>query len=976
MNIWVRRSLEATLLAAGFVVVGGGIANAAEPAHETPQPAQLGRILPGLPDPTGVLGTLTTPVQPVQPVQPAPGRPAQAQEQQPPARQEAAPSSRETARHAEPARPIDAGVTVPIDAADNVVGTPVGQYDLPGHSGELSTRVVTDAVQDAAAPALTAGAPVLAAARPATGAANEVAATVTAAGRQDDELPYTPFTRPDRTTSGPAGDDPFLGNRLNADLVVPVQITGNAFAAGGPATVEGADHSQSYDASQDVTTGGAGVPLAGNVVDADWAVPVQLANNAVGWGGSATTVDGNADQEVTTGGDDVTDGREGFGSGNVVTGQWATPVQVTGNAVSWGGTADVVDSTASTTAQSGGGVDTAGSESFGSGNVGAVPLGLPVELNGNAPAWGGRSDAVSNTTADVTAGDTLPGNRGRATYVQTDGDSALLGGNVVQPQGSLVANAASIAAALGGFATTGGATAPDGGDPIADALSLATRLGGGALGGSSMHTVWPLPTQRKATSSSTTNNVTSGGYTTTSGRNGAGSGNVADAPAAVPAEVFAVGGNLGFQSHAAMDNATTTTAGGKTFTNGNGSALSGNTASSPLAGTAEAFGAGAAVAGNGSGTATETKNVKSGGYNGTLGDDSLGSGNVASIPASVPGEVFGVGGAVAGQGAGTASETKLVKAGDDGNTVDDNGTVSSNLAAVPVALPAQVFGIGGAAIGHGSGIADADTTAIAGHDYNTSGMLGTVAGNIAQAPVALPAQVHGLGAAGIGTGEGSSTNLSDATAGGTNTASGSGGAVAGNVVNAPFAGTAGVFSLAANAVGESAGTAANDVTSVAGGDTTTAGEDGQISGNVVSASGVPVAQAFDSAASALSGAVAGGDSTTSATSGGDITTAGADGALAGQIVDVPASGIAQGLGDTASVLGVAQAGTTNTVTGSSGGDAVSDVGALQVPVDATAQVLDLEAGVLGEAMSLVHGNDVDVTAGPSTQLIDLPLDLS
>lgn len=33
MNTWVRRSLEASIVAAGFVVIGAGVANAAEPAH-------------------------------------------------------------------------------------------------------------------------------------------------------------------------------------------------------------------------------------------------------------------------------------------------------------------------------------------------------------------------------------------------------------------------------------------------------------------------------------------------------------------------------------------------------------------------------------------------------------------------------------------------------------------------------------------------------------------------------------------------------------------------------------------------------------------------------------------------------------------------------------------------------------------------------------------------------------------------------
>lgn len=55
MNTWVRRSLEASIVAAGFVVLGAGVANAAEPAHAAglPKTDQVAQTA------TGLVGTVT-----------------------------------------------------------------------------------------------------------------------------------------------------------------------------------------------------------------------------------------------------------------------------------------------------------------------------------------------------------------------------------------------------------------------------------------------------------------------------------------------------------------------------------------------------------------------------------------------------------------------------------------------------------------------------------------------------------------------------------------------------------------------------------------------------------------------------------------------------------------------------------------------------------------------------------------------------
>src|SRR5206468_11667852 len=76
----------------------------------------------------------------------------------------------------------------------------------------------------------------------------------------------------------------------------------------------------------------------------------------------------------------------------------------------------------------------------------------------------------------------------------------------------------------------------------------------------------------------------SGGTTSTSGENAAGSGNIADAPVALPVEAFCVGGTWIGNAHASgCDTNTEAEAGSGTYTSGNGSFLGGNTASAPPA---------------------------------------------------------------------------------------------------------------------------------------------------------------------------------------------------------------------------------------------------------------------------------------------------------------------------------------------------------------------------------------------------------
>ncbi|KAA9166671.1 hypothetical protein FPZ12_000130 [Amycolatopsis acidicola] len=851
-----------------------------------------------------------------------------------------------------PAGPVDLHASVPIDISKNALGTLGKQVNLPEVHKEISTKPVTDVVNKALAPVSNSGAAKAAApvTKAANGAVSKAAAPASqavsgavskaqaAAGKRTDQ---PKAAAPSIESTG----DPFMGNKVVGNVAVPIQITGNAIGVLGDAAVD-SDDTQTYEHNTDVDTSGASGGLAGNAVNLDWALPIQISGNAGAVGGSGKT-SGSATQSAATTGETTTDGNNGALAGNVVAPQGATPLQVSGNAIGWFLGHAETDFNGSSDATSGGSILTDGSQGAGSGNVAGVPVALPAKVSNNAVTWGGDADSAGGSTADATAGGTRPGSiRETPTYIETHGDDAFLGGNVAQPQPAVPATVVGNAASFVGKSVAG------------SGFDRASTIIG--------------------------SNATSGGFTSTAGRDAALSGNIADAPVAIPAEVFCDGAAaIGSSAAGGCENTVDATAGqGGTYTNGNGGVVSGNSASAQPAGTAEVFGSAASAAGLASGSATEDKNVTAGGYNGSQGNDSAGSGNVAQVPVAVPAEVLGVAGAAAGQSGGTASETKDVTAGGGGNTQDDNGAGSANLIAAPVSVPAQVFGIGAAAAGQAIGEACTDTTSTAGDDLNANGKKGFLAGNLGDVPVSLPTQVHGIGGALGGIGRGASQNLTDSTAGGNATANGEGGSVAGNIVQAPTAGAATVDGLGAVLGGLASGESTNDVASTAGGDAETNGDGGSIAGDVVSAQLLPVAQVFGDAASL--GGVADGESLndTAVTSGGDITTSGVGGALAGDIFDAPVEAVAQVFGVAASLGGVAHAVADNTTTATDAGtdttagstNSLSGV-AKQIPVGALVQVYDIPAGLLATVTSDTV-NDTEATVADHQPQFDLPVTLS
>jgi len=859
-----------------------------------------------------------------------------------------------------PASPLDGSVTAPVKIDNNALGTPFGQKNLPGVNNEIKVSIadltrsvpmadpatataapVAGKVQEAAAPV---AAKVQDSVAPLTGQARDQAAPLAATTKPvTDKLAALPMG--DKLPAVPAVDkvnvpgvdalsgNPAEGNRINADLVVPIDVSGNAIALLGKAETTN-DSSQSYGHSNDVDTTGTGGFISGNVVDLDWALPVQITNNAIAGVGKASA-EGTNSQEAWATGDIVTDGAHSVLGGNVVAPQFATPVQLDGNAVAGAGKADAT-SQAQTSAESGGTILTSGADSAGGGNAVPVPVAVPVKANGNAIMGLGKAVAVADSSVDATAGATRTGMYGVPTYVETNGDPALLAGNVAQP-------AASGTAALCGNATGAGGAA----DATCDTAS----------------------------------ETTAGGTSRSTGEGSVGSGSIAAAPVALPANGY--GNAVPVAGNATTDatNTADSTAGGDSYTRGQDSVASGTTANAPVAAPAEVFANAAAGAGDATAAAANDTTATAGGNTGTTGDNSAGGGNMVTAPVTTAGEVFGNTAAGAGGADATASETKTVTAGGGSNTADDDGLGSSNLVTTPVATAAQAFGNSAGAVAFTDAKAKTDDKFSAGGDNKATGTGGLLSGNIGQVPVSAPGQVFGTGASGLAKGEQTAINETDMSAGGDAMSDGANGAGSGNVVTAPIAGAAQGYGESAAALGLNDSLAGSATETEAGGDTETDGTAGLISGNVASPQAMPLAQSF----AAVASGVGGGNSSvatneTDAESGGDIDTAGDEGFISGNLVDVPAAAVAQPFGDAVSAVesnssatGLSDTqgavGGTSTTSGENGSLSGID-GTL--PVGANVPVYDVPVEVLAQAFT-ESANSSDLQVGEGEPQVNLPV---
>lgn len=735
--------------------------------------------------------------------------------------------------------PADLGVAVPVHIAHNAMGTPLGQRNLP---------------------------------------------TV------------------DRTVR--------TGDRPGSELVIPVDISGNAIAAGGDAATRN-DSSQSAGSGDAVLAGGNPGTGTGNVVAVDHVAPVQVTGNAIGLGGNAHS-DNTAHQSATSGGDLTTNGRGGVLAGNILAEQGATPVQVNGNAIAAGGQAHTVSRTDSA-ARSGGSLGTGGDGGTLAGNVGTIPIATPVELTGQSLSLAGNSSSTSQNSSSATAGNTDRDTPRGPTYLVTSGDPATLAGNVVDPEVS------------GPVAVNGNA---------------------GSLAGNSN------------AQGSTDTTTRTGGTTSTTGAGSTGSGNLVQVPVVEPTEAFGNALAAAGTAHTGQSNMDNSGAAGNSYTSGANGVLSGNAATAPIAGSNDLFGNGFSVLGIATGTASNAVATSSGGYAGTIAPDSVGSGNVAQAPVTAPAEVFGDAGSVAGLASGTVPvENKTTSAGGTPNALDDNGTLSSNVVSAPTVLPAQVFGDAAGVLANTSSSSNANNQLANGGSPRSTGRHGTGSGNIVQAATADPVQLFNDGASVLGNGSATGSNTMSGTAGGPATTTGRGGTAAGNIVNIADAGPVQGYGLAAAVLGNERAAARSSTASSAGGDGSTDGTAGTLAGDVLS---VPVTQAVRAAGSAAAGAgnaSSAGLGDTASRAGGDDTSSGDWGTFSGDLLAVPATGVTQAAADPVAVAGNAAAlggGPTAATSGGTqrtGGAGAFAARTIALPLGADLPVVRVPVALLGRAFS-------------------------
>jgi hypothetical protein len=863
-----------------------------------------------------------------------------------------------------PVSALDGSVAVPVHLDNNALGTPLGQHSVPTVHKDATVRTadVTGALPSnkatsAADPVLNeARRTAVDAAAPATDKVRDALPSVTDDAR-DQATPVTARTKPvtDRLATVPGGErfshvsaldkvnvpavdardgEVLSGNQVNVDLVVPIELTGNAIAVLGNASATN-DSTHSYGQNHDVASSGGGGVLSGNVADVDWALPVQVTNNAVAAAGKASA-DGTSSQEAWATGDIVADGSQSVLGGNVVAPQFATPVQADGNAIAGIGFADA-KSSADSSATSGGSILTTGEDSIGGGNAVPAPVAVPVKANGNAIMGLGKAVAEADSSADAMAGATRTGMYGVPTYVETNGDPALAAGNIVDPS-------------------------------AAGPVLLCGNAGG--VGGAADATC------------DTSTEADAGGTNRTTGEGSIGSGTIASAPVALPVEGF---GNPVVAVGTATTDATNTadvTSGGDAYTRGHDAILSGTTASATPAGPIDVFANPVAAVGNATTTTDNTSTTDAGGHTGTTGDDSVGGGNMGTVPVAIPGEVFGNTAAGVGGTDLTVTENKTVTSGGGSNTADDNGVVASNLVNVPVATAAQAFGNGAGALAFTDATATADDEVTAGGPSKATGTAGVLSGNIAQAPVSQPFQFFGIGGTAGGKGSQVAVNELESESGGDAMSDGSAGVLSGNVGSVPVGGAGQAYGESVAALGMNDSLAGSITETEAGGDTETSGQGGTGSGNVVSPQALPVAQSFAAVASGVGG-VNSSTSTnqTEAESGGDIDTNGDSGFLSGNLVDVPAGAQAQPFGDAVSAVGSSSyaqgLSETDSEVGGSSNTSGSGVGSLSgidatLPVGANVPVYDVPVEVLAQAIA-ESANSGSMQVGEGEPQINLPV---
>ncbi|MFD0538320.1 chaplin family protein [Actinomadura luteofluorescens] len=334
------------------------------------------------------------------------------------------------------------------------------------------------------------------------------------------------------------------GNQVNAPISAPVDVSGNGAAlVGGSRAVSrgGAKVDQGGSGGGQRTSGKRGV-ASGNQVNAPISVPVNACGNAVAVvGGAQAGCEGGAKVKGSGNGGQTTDGTDGVLAGNQVKAPVSAPVNVCGNAVAVVGGA-LAGCDGGSQVKNGGNTgskqQTSGVRAVGSGNQADVPISVPVDVCGNA---------VGNAVAACEGGASVR-NGGHGTGRQTtSGVRGILSGNQGNAPISIPVTACGNAAALVGEAGAlceGGAHVRSGSG--GDQQTSGVR---GILSGNQGNAPISVPAEvcgnaaavvGRAAAACDGQSLVKGSHGSggkTSGDKGTGSGNQANAPVQVPAEV-------------------------------------------------------------------------------------------------------------------------------------------------------------------------------------------------------------------------------------------------------------------------------------------------------------------------------------------------------------------------------------------------------------------------------------------------------
>ncbi|RJQ83372.1 DUF320 domain-containing protein [Pseudonocardiaceae bacterium YIM PH 21723] len=930
MQTWAKRSMQAALVTGGMMMLGAGIASAAETCPDRPATP---------------LGGSTN--------------------------------------------PLGVSVDVPLDFEDNAVGTPFGQWDAP----EFHERLSTDDLYNKAVPAEL-NAPLTQALAPVRDAMSPVSHGLQqygghhfqgdpALGNRAELNVLAPIEASGNALAlgGPVhvehdghhdyhrdsalstnGDGSLIGGNAAAiNYVAPIQANGNALGLGGDAS---SVNNSSTDASIDgsTRTSGDGSLAGGNVLGLPLSTPITGNGNAFGVLGDAWTKNNSSVNGSVTG-NSATSGEHGVLGGNYAGVPLGLPIAGNGNAFGVLGNGDA-HSKSHESASVGGAVHSNGEHGLGSGNVSQTPIAGPLGLNGNATsALGGSS---------VKGGDASCTDAGYGDQ-SSSGQHSILGGNH---------NSNPIALPVLGF---GNATAV-GGDADADYNNAVSSHAGSnvygdgndsLLGGSVLSTPLAGPydafgnaTSALGNANSTSHNdaeVTAGNTVDTRGWGSQLGGNVGSVPISAPLQAFGNGtGALG-DANAKSVNNKVSQAGGYTSCEDDAGLGACNVAAVPVSLPGEVYGNGTGVGGNGSGEANSHTSANAGGETVATGKGGTGAGNVAFVP--VAGALQAIGNSTSAIGnshAGGHGHTGA-NAGGDVRSDGSDGKLSGNVAGVPVGLPAQAFGNALTAIGTADAAGKNKADINAGGDTRTTGQDGQGSGNVLGAPINVIGQGFGNGLAAIGQADARGANHLNSNVGGNTKTNGANGQGSGNVVAAPAALAGQVFGNAGAVFGRGNAEGLNSTAQNTGGDIRTTGDDSQLGGNIVSAPAGLIGQAFGNGLAGGGDADAYGANCIEQHTGGEGVTGGAGSALGGNVLDAPIAAAGQVFGESGAGFGNANAAGDNAVEQLAGGGIFTNGQAGQLAGNVAQVPVALIGQEFGDAGSVFYGHANSVAGSNSVQ---------